>query len=344
MKLFLLLLCFLSQSVFASDAIRSYQVIVNPIKMMKIANQYEVVKRLKDGFEVYVPEESVKHFLTLVPDAALLEKNIHAKFERDIVKNYKKFSDVEQDLNNFANTYKQMATLTDYGVSKSGKKLYALKVDTKVNPSNKPEIMITAATHGDELITVEVLISLMDEMLSQYGKNERITKILDNRVIYFIPVVSPDSFESRSRYVEGVDPNRSYPWPENQTNKPVNVIQSLMNFTNSHKLAGYLDLHAYGQLVMYPWAYTEAAPASSDVVVMNDLVNDMAKENKYTAGQISTTIYIAKGSSADYYYWKNKTRAIAVEIGTDKVPSYSKIPAVIKESREMIFRFIENFN
>jgi predicted deacylase len=217
-------------------------------------------------------------------------------------------------------------------------------VDTKVNQGKKPEIMITAATHGDELITVEVLITLMNELLSQYGKNDRITKMLDSRTIYFIPVVTPDSFEARSRYVEGEDPNRCYPWPENPKNQPLSVIEALMKFTNAHNFVGSLDMHAYGQLVMYPWGYTATAPASSDVVVMSDLVNDMAKDNQYTAGQISTTIYVAKGNSADYYYWTKKTRAIAVEIGKDKVPSYLKIPSIVNESREMIFKFIESFN
>lgn len=344
MKFISLIVLLISQTIFASDAIRSYRVNTNPIKMQKIANHFEVVKRLQNGFEVYVKEEEVKNFLILAPKAILLERNIHLGFADKAVSSYKKFIDVEKDLNNFANNYKEMTTLLNYGVSKNGKNLYALKLDTKINQGKKPELMITAATHGDELITVEVLISLMNELFSKYGKDARITKMLDDHTIYFIPVVSPDSFEDRSRYVEGTDPNRCYPWPENPKNKPVSVINSLMNFTNQHNLVGSLDMHAYGRLVMYPWGYTSIAPKSSDAIVMNDLVQDMAKDNQYTAGQISTTIYVAKGSSADYYYWNKQTRAIAVEIGDEKVPNYSKIPALVNESREMIFRFIESFN
>jgi hypothetical protein len=344
MKLMFLIAILLTQTLFASDAIRSYKVDNHSTKLQEIANRFEVVKRLSNGFEVYVKEVDAKSFVSLAPQAVLLEKNIHSSFNDKSVSGYKKFIDVEKDLINFEASYKNMATLVNYGTSADKRKLYALKIDTQVNQSHKPELMITAATHGDELITVEVLISLMKELFSQYGKDSRITKMLDNHTIYFIPVVSPDSFDARSRYVEGTDPNRCYPWPENPKNKPVAVIQSLMNFTNQHNLAGSLDLHAYGRLVMYPWGYTDDAPNSADAVVMNDLVQDMAKDNQYTAGQISTTIYIAKGSSADYYYWNKKTRAIAAEIGNDKVPSYSKIPSMVNESREMIYRFIESFN
>lgn len=345
MKIFVIFALLFSQALLASDAIRSYRVNTTVTKMLTIANQYEVVKRLPNGFEVYVKEEEVKNFLALAPKAVLLEKNIHSGFANKSASNYKKFIDVEKDLLNFENSYREMVTLITYGASKNGKKLYALKLDTKINQGKKPEVMITAATHGDELITVEVLVSLMNELFSQYGKDDRITKMLDGRTIYFIPVVSPDSFESRSRYVEGEDPNRSFPWPEKPGNgSSLGVINSLINFTNQHNLVGTLDIHAYGRLVMYPWGYTTVAPKGADAVVMNDLVLDMAKENQYTAGQISTTIYVAKGSSADYYYWKNKTRAIAVEIGNEKVPNYSKIPKYVNESREMIFRFIESFN
>jgi hypothetical protein len=344
MKLMIVFAALLSQTLFASDAIRSYKVDTNSTKMQQVANHYEVVKRLSKGFEVYVKEEDAKSFLTLVPEAVLLDQNIHSGFDDKALSNYKKYADVEKDLLGFEANYKSMASVVNYGVSKNGKKLYALKVDTKVNQSKKPEIMITAATHGDELITVEVLIRLMNEMLSQYGKDARITKMLDSRTIYFIPVVSPDSFEARMRYVEGEDPNRCYPWPDNPSNQPITVIQAIMNFANAHKFAGSLDLHAYGRLVMYPWGYTDVAPAQSDVVVMNDLVQNMARDNQYTAGQISTTIYVAKGNSADYYYWKTNTRAIAAELGLEKVPSYSKIPSMVNESREMIYRFIESFN
>ena len=54
------------------------------------------------------------------------------------------------------------------------------------------------------------IIAYSGLLLSEYGKNDRITKILDTAEIYFVPVVSPDSYPY-SRTVEGVDPNRNFP-------------------------------------------------------------------------------------------------------------------------------------
>jgi hypothetical protein len=333
----------------AVERIRSYKVIATKKVMNQIASRFEIVKKLSRGYEVYVKEEDVKSFLRMAPKSRLLEKNIQSIFSIENEKSfslsqYRKYADVERDLQTMALTYKDLVSLETYGVTKGGRKLYALRVSSQKSQSVKPQVMITAATHGDELVTVEVLFSLMNELLAGYGKEARLTQLIDGRDIYFIPVVSPDSFEARERYVQGMDPNRSFPWPENINNKSVDCIEALINFSNTHNLVGSLDLHAYGKLVMFPWGYTTSPPESRDEVVFNDLVQTMARENEYTAGQISTTIYIAKGSSADYFYWKKKTQAIAVELSNQKVPIYSSIPKVVNEAREMVWTFLEHFN
>ncbi|MBP9681627.1 MAG: succinylglutamate desuccinylase/aspartoacylase family protein [Bacteriovorax sp.] len=348
-KILISFLFLFSIQVYGVERIRSYKVITTNKKMNQIASRFEVVKKLARGYEVYVKEEEVASFLKLAPKARLLEKNIHSLFSSENEKSlelsqYRKFSDVERDLFNMASTYKGLVTIENYGITKGGRKLYALKVSSQKTQNPKPQVMITAATHGDELVTVEVLFSLMNELLAGYGHDARLTRMIDGRDIYFIPVVSPDSFEARERYVQGMDPNRSFPWPENTKNKTVDCIQALMDFSNTHKMAGSLDLHAYGKLVMYPWGYTTAAPKGKDEVLFTDLVQSMARDNQYTAGQISTTIYVAKGSSADYFYWKGQTQAIAAELSNQKVPSYNTIPKVVDEAREMIWTFLEHFN
>jgi hypothetical protein len=350
MKLLTLFSFFIfSQCISATEKIRSYKVITNPMRMNQIADQFEVVKKLATGYEVYVKEEDVEKFLAIIPQAKLLSQNIQAEFTDDKEKTlnlakYRKFADVERDLTSIASTYKDIVSLESYGTTKEGRKLYALKISSSKIAGPKSQVMLTAATHGDELVTVEVLFSLINELLAGYGKDSRLTKLIDGRDIYFIPVVSPDSFEARERYVQGLDPNRSFPWPENTINKSVDCIQALMDFSNNHKLAGSLDFHAYGKLVMFQWGYTEKAPDSKDEVLFSDLVRSMVRENDYTAGQISTTIYIAKGSSADYFYWSKKTQAIAVELSNQKVPPYNSVAKVVNEAREMTWTFLGHFN
>ena len=67
----------------------------------------------------------------------------------------------------------------------------------------------------------------------------------------------------------------------------------------------------------------------------------MAEENNYRNGQISEIIYIARGSSSDYFYWNKGTMAFAYEVGYSKAPSSDQIPKIIDEVKESTWRFIE---
>lgn len=344
MKWILLISLFFSfQIALASDVIAEYQVKTDHQNINLIADKFEIVKRDHDHFNIYVHQKKISNFLKLAPDAKLISQNIHQNIHAFAAgQGYKKYNDVEKFLNNLVQKYPKLFSLEKIAMTKENRSLWVLKLNTPNQQNAKKEIMITGATHGDELMPVEVLLKLIDELASNYEVNERITNLLDSKIIYFIPVVSPDSFESRSRYVEGNDPNRSYPWPTGQSNKPVGVIAALINFFHQHDIKASIDFHAYGRLVMYPWGYTKNAPESaSDVSVMSTIVERMSHENNYEHGQISTTIYVAKGNSADYYYWKNKTLAIAVEIGDDKIPPIAKLDQYVKESREMLYQFIE---
>lgn len=346
--LILITFIWISQASVAAELIRSYFVKPDNTKVMDtIASHFEVVKKLPEGYEVLVLNTQEKEFLKLAPQAVLLQSDIHAQdlFNLSLSDNkYRNFSDVETDLKAYTTKYRGLTHLESYGTSSGGRNLYYLKISTTPE-SNKPKLLVTAATHGDELITTEVLFRLINELLDGYQKNDRLSKIIENNDLYFIPVVSPDSFEQRERYVNGADPNRSFPWPEKDTNPSrVDVINSLMDLTGKMNFKASLDLHAYGKLVMYPWGYTKTPPPANDVNFFDRLVQSMARENHYTAGQISTTIYIAKGSSADYFYWKHGTQAIAAELGNEKIPSYSQIPSVVNEAREMVWTFLESFN
>ena len=135
-KMLMFLICFTINSAFSAEIIRSYKVNVDSFEMDKIAKKFEVVKKLEKGFEVYVLEERVNEFLKLAPKAVLLQKNIHSNVSEEMISGYRNYSQVEQDLQTFAETYKSIATLEAYGVTKQGRKLYALKIST--GGENKP--------------------------------------------------------------------------------------------------------------------------------------------------------------------------------------------------------------
>ncbi len=326
--------------------------VTDTARLDAISRDFEIVGRDGDTYRVYVPVEKAANFQRLVPESELLAKDADASWRQDwnrrdsFAAGYHNWQSVQDYMTQAVQNYPQLVSQTSYGESKQGYKLSYLKITApgSTNRAAKPKLFLDAATHGDELISTEVLLNLVDEILKGYGSDDRLTAMLDNTELYVSFVVNPDGYTKQNRYDNGVDPNRSYPWPGDPNHKPTASIQALMDLFEQQKFTGSMTLHAYGQLLMYPWGYT-STPISSKTDLDNfaTLTDQLAAENNYTHGPIATTIYIAKGSSADYYYWKYNTQALAVELTTNKVPPSSKIPAVTDEAREMVFGFIEHF-
>lgn len=333
------------------EILSSYQFkSVNTQQLDAVAAQFEIIDRDGDTFDVLVPVEQKQVFLHLVPAAKLIEADIHAsrlaqeKSNPDYFAGYHTYDQVKGLIEQIAESRPDIARLETYGTSQGGRPLVALKVSDNVQiDEDEPELLLTSATHGDEIITVEVLLSLLQEMIAGYGTNERLTNMINKSEIYFVMAVNPDGYASRSRYANGVDPNRDYPWPETPNRTSNSCITAIMDFFHAHNFAGSIDFHASGKLIMYPWAWTSQAPEAADLQKFSTLGQKMGQANRYEVGQISRIIYVAKGSSADYYYWKTGSLSYGIELATSKAPPSSSIPSVVNEARDMTWKFIENF-
>lgn len=330
-------------------SLSTYHVNVEDSVMQKIADKFEVTRKLKDGYEIYVPVNQTTELLKLAPNAQLIEEDNSLSLRQlsltqSFGPQYRKFNDVIEELQKLASDNPDLVQFVEYGKSADGRPLFAVKISDNVTvDEDEPELMITAATHGDEIITTEIVMNLIEKLVAGYGHDERLTKMVADHELYFIPVVNADGFSDRVRYDKGEDPNRSYPWPEDPSATPTASIKALIAFFHSRNFVGSLDYHAYGELTMYPWAYTYQSVSEKDRVAFDQLAKKMAETNNYTYGPISKVIYVAKGSSADYYYWKNHTLAMAVEVGSDKAPSPNQIQSYTTENTESTWRFIENF-
>jgi predicted deacylase len=214
-----------------------------------------------------------------------------------------------------------------------------------VGRGQESQVMLTAATHGDELITVEVLLALTERLVAGDGISPRLTSILNSRLIHIVPVVNPDGFSSQDRYEGDTDPNRSYPAPGREKNRPTPSIAALIRFFQATPIKASVDFHASGSLVMYPWAYTDDAiedTAAGKAAEFSQLAANMAAQNSYRSGQISRILYPAVGSSCDFYFWKKQSRSLAIELGSEKVPHPSEIPEYIESQVESTWVFLES--
>lgn len=345
MKLFTLVILLLFTCNIYAENISSFRVLNSNENLNEISQNYEIVKKIDTDFLVYVLEEKTTEFKKLAPNAKLIQRDVNSYLKtKSKIAGYHSFDEVIAISKSLEKKYPNLAKIESYGKSKKGLDLFALKLSSNVTTSIKErKSMLTSATHGDELITVEVLLELTKTILAGYGTNDRFTNILNSSEVYMIFVVNPDGFTRRSRYAGGIDPNRQYPWPGNPNRRtPVPAIDALMNFYKLKDFKGSIDFHAYGKMVMFPWGYTRDLVNSADHEHFNSLTTSMAKSNRYKHGPISKVIYVAKGSSADFYYEHNNGLAIAVELGNRKVPRASQIPGVVDQAREMTWKFLES--
>lgn len=346
MKALLLFLAFFSFSVRAEEnpILSSYRLDNPNLPTLELVNRfYGIEHRDGNSFEIIVPQEESSFFLTLAPFAELVSLDVSRDNQERIsefASGYRSFEEIKAWMRNLEAT-KDFAKVIQYGESGGGRELLALRIRT--GDEKKPIIMITAATHGDELITTEVLVQLVDQMVAGFDTNPRFQKMIQEHDLYFIPVVNPDGFVMTRRFEGRFDPNRSYPWPGNLDASPTPSIEAIMQLAGILRPVASIDFHAYGEMIMYPWAYTKEPVSSPHKEKFHSITAHMAAANNYVFGPISKVIYVAPGSSADYYYWKTGSFSLGIEIGKNKIPNPSEFPRYVQSQAESTWRFIESF-
>jgi carboxypeptidase T len=343
-------LLFLASTAFGHESIYSSYYVdgSDPALIKRLAQRFDLEKRVGDGFEVMVRRDQAALLLEMAPEAALVEADVQDVFRRldqtdpEWRRAYHNFDSVQKELKEIVQKYPTLASLETYGSSQEGRPLLVLRL-TSPTMSEKPEILITSSTHGDELATVELSMTLIQKLVTGYGSDPRLTQMLGTHVLYFIPVLCPDGYVRQSRHTNGLDPNRNYPWP-GEPNKKSNVaLVAEMDWVARHKIVGSLDIHSNLATVMWPWAYTSQRPDAADIPKFEAISKAMAKDTGYDYGQIADVFGIARGSSADYWYWKHKSISLGYEMGGAFLPSSRELPRAFDRDVQAILRFVESF-
>ncbi|MFA6978894.1 MAG: M14 family zinc carboxypeptidase [Ignavibacteriaceae bacterium] len=232
-----------------------------------------------------------------------------------------------------------ITTKSEIGKTIEGRSVYSVKIsDNPDVDEDEPEVLYTALIHAREPESMMQMLYFMFYLLENYGTDPEATYLMDNRELYFIPIINPDGYvynqtinpkgggmwrknrKDNSNGTFGIDLNRnfgpSYYWnapnggssldPADETYRGVSPFsepetENIANFMIGRKIKNALNYHTYSNLLIYPYGALEKE--TPDSLIFREFATDMTKLNHYTTGTDQNTVgYSTRGNSDDYMY------------------------------------------
>lgn len=107
---------------------------------------------------------------------------------------YYDYDDVVEALKVLNKAYPKLTKLDLIGKSEEGRAIYGLTINNQKTGDelSKPGVYVDGNIHGNEIQAGEVCLYYANMLLTKYGENEKVTKVVDKNTHYIIPVVNVD--------------------------------------------------------------------------------------------------------------------------------------------------------
>ena len=226
---------------------------------------------------------------------------------------YHTYTEVGADAAAVAAAHPNIVKRFSIGKSYKGRELWAVKISDNVSvDENEPEVLYDGGHHADEHMGVEMTLKIMHWLADGYGKDARITNIVNTREVWIVFLVNPDGAEydilggkfhywrknrqptPGTSYI-GTDLNRNYGYRwgggGRTSSNPAAITyrgpkafsapetRAFRDFLASRVVDGRqqiragISFHEYGRLVMWPYGYTNTnVPADMTLEDHNALV------------------------------------------------------------------------
>ncbi|PKW09752.1 carboxypeptidase T [Streptomyces sp. 1222.5] len=209
---------------------------------------------------------------------------------------YHNYAEANAEIDQRLAAYPGIMSKRVIGKSYQGRDIVAIKVSDNVGADeDEPEVLFTAHQHAREHLTVEMALYLLRELGAGYGKDSRITNLVDSREIWIVPDLNPDGGEydiatgsyrswrknrqpNSGSSAVGTDLNRNwdYKWgccggssssKSSETYRGASPesapeVKVVADFVRSRVVGGKqqikagIDFHTYSELVLWPFGWT----------------------------------------------------------------------------------------
>ncbi|KAK9700476.1 hypothetical protein K7432_012170 [Basidiobolus ranarum] len=290
------------------------------------ANSLDMIKLAPFGYRVLVDNlQNVIDKERPTPQSTNSKPNVD---DSNWFNEYHPFEDIVDWLKRLQQNYPKLVEFTpSIGQTTSGKDIPAIRI-TGSNGGKKKKFWLQGVQHAREWIAGSTMQYVAHILASQYASNSLIKNMMDTTEFIIVPIANPDGYSYtwttdrlwRKNLRDnqdgsfGVDLNRNWSDHWNRGGSSSNSssnqymgpnpasepeFKSLMKyFKDAGPFHGAIDFHSYGELIMYPYAWSQTAPTTAQKYL--NLAKSMKPNEEYTASQ-SSELYVASGSSVDWW-------------------------------------------
>ena len=320
----------------------------NSINVFIVENDFAILQ--SSGFSYEIVIDNWNSYYSALPKMSDEEKSlVLQKVEQDYgvtgfnygsMGGFYTLAEVNAELDEMYTQYPNLITQkVSIGNTIEGRPMYMVKISDNPNQNeNEPQVLYTGLHHAREPESMEQMIFFMFYLLENYGTDPEVTYLVNNRELYFIPVVNPDGYEynhitypsgggmwrknrrNNGGGTYGVDLNRNYgpyaywnapnggssTYPGDDTYRGTAPFSepetnSIKNFLSTRKFKNALNYHTYGNDLIFPYgALNHETP---DSLIFREYAIDITAYNGYTYGtDLQTVGYSTRGNSDDYSY------------------------------------------
>ncbi|MBB4893009.1 hypothetical protein FHS39_002020 [Streptomyces olivoverticillatus] len=342
-----------------------------PILLKAGADGHELTKRPADGkaapVELYLTGDQARELRG--QGIALTEKRLPERTRKrlaaagdGVFRPYSGKNGLKQEITDTARSHPGLAKAVAIGKTVRGQDILAVKIgkDAARTPDGaKPAVLYMSNQHAREWITPEMTRRLMHHYLDRYGKDERITKIMDRTELWFVLSANPDgydfTFESPASRLwrknlrdnngdgkitpgDGVDLNRNFPYKWGYDNEGSSArpgsetyrgpapasepeTRALDAFEKRHHFTYAVNYHSAAELLLYGVGWQVATPTPDDV-----LYRALAGTPEKSAipgyrPQLSSELYTTNGEADGHAANVNGTMMFTPEMSTCETAS-----------------------
>ena len=291
---------------------------------------------------------------------------------------YIHYEELTRLLKRLTEKYPSISKLTSVGKSTQGKELWVVQITDKIDEvePGEPLFKYVGNMHGNEAIGRQILIYLIEYLLTNYEQQSRVKNLIDSTNIFIMPSMNPDGFEAAEEgdcngvqgrpNANGKDLNRNFPdqfnnWATYDIDRDAEAeTKAIINWIRGNRFVLSANLHGGSLVASYPFdsnaehVMQGVASPTPDDPVFRHLATVYATKHKtmskgdptcddHFPGGITNGAkwYDVPGGMEDINYLLSNCFEITLELSCCKYPKASHLKEEWLQNKEALLSYIE---